>query len=168
MNEEGQYLSRKLNMLLTDVDSDAEPIQIKRPVRKLNVNTGLATPSNVKSIGGGGGHSATRIKAAGAAIMSDAIGTGPEHAHSALVPKEGDYTQEMKQGVNKIMVAVRCRPMWKKEKEKGEVDCVKILDRNVVILMDPADVLDQEKILGKNRTKEKQYAFDYAFDEKTP
>lgn len=57
--------------------------------------------------------------------------------------------------------------MWKKEKDRGEVNDVKILDRNVVILMDPADVLDQEKVLGKNRTKEKQYAFDYAFDETT-
>jgi hypothetical protein len=25
---------------------------------------------------------------------------------------------------------------------------------------------NEEKILGKNRTKEMQYAFDYAFDEK--
>lgn len=85
----------------------------------------------------------------------------------------------MKQGVSKIMVskeililvpkvAVRLRPMWKKEHEKSEMNIVKILDRNVVILMDPQDVLQEEKILGKNRTKEKQYAFDYAFDEKTP
>ena len=58
--------------------------------------------------------------------------------------------------------------MWKKEHDKGELSIVKILDRNVVILMDPADVNNEEKILGKNRTKEKQYAFDYAFDEKTP
>jgi hypothetical protein len=43
----------------------------------------------------------------------------------------------MKTGVSKIMVAVRCRPMWKKEQEKGELSIVKILDRNVVILMDP-------------------------------
>ena len=40
------------------------------------------------------------------------------------------------------MVAVRLRPMWKKEKDKGELGIVKILDRNVVILMDPADVLE--------------------------
>jgi kinesin family member 18/19 len=58
--------------------------------------------------------------------------------------------------------------MWSKEHEKGEIPIVKILDRNVVILMDPADVMAEEKVLGKNRTKEKQYAFDYAFDEKTP
>ena len=58
--------------------------------------------------------------------------------------------------------------MWKKEHDKGEISIVKILDRNVVILMDPADVLAEEKVLGKNRTKEKQYAFDFAFDDKTP
>jgi len=58
--------------------------------------------------------------------------------------------------------------MWKKEAERNELGIVKILDRNVVILRDPADVMAEEKILGKNRTKEKQYAFDYAFDETTP
>ena len=58
--------------------------------------------------------------------------------------------------------------MWKKESERNEIGIVKILDRNVVILRDPADVMAEEKILGKNRTKEKQYAFDYAFDETTP
>ena len=74
----------------------------------------------------------------------------------------------MKQGESKIMVAVRLRPMWKKEVDKGEISIVKILDRNVVILMDPADVMNEEKVLGKNRSKEKQYAFDYAFDERAP
>ena len=71
----------------------------------------------------------------------------------------------MKQGESKILVAVRLRPMWKKEKDKGEIGIVKILERNVVILMDPADVLSEEKVLGKTRTKEKQYAFDFAFDD---
>lgn len=67
-----------------------------------------------------------------------------------------------------LQVAVRLRPMWQKEEDKGEISIVKILDQNVVILMDPADVMNEEKVLGKNRTKEKQYAFDYAFDEDTP
>jgi kinesin family protein 18/19 len=58
--------------------------------------------------------------------------------------------------------------MWRKEIDKGEYNIVKILDRNVVILMDPAEVANEEKVLGRNRTKEKQYAFDYAFDERTP
>lgn len=42
-----------------------------------------------------------------------------------------------------------------------------MLDRNVVILRDPADVMNEEKVLGKNRTREKQYAFDFTFDEET-
>jgi kinesin family protein 18/19 len=57
--------------------------------------------------------------------------------------------------------------MWKKELDKGEISIVRILDKNVVILMDPADALKEEKVLGKNRSKEKQYAFDYAFPDNT-
>ena len=57
--------------------------------------------------------------------------------------------------------------MWKKEADKGENSIVKILDRNVVILMDPSEVNNEEKVLGKNRSKEKQYAFDYAFNDQT-
>lgn len=30
--------------------------------------------------------------------------------------------------------------------------------------MDPADILHDNNVLGKNRSKEKQYAFDFAFD----
>jgi len=66
-----------------------------------------------------------------------------------------EYIEEMKQGISKIMVAVRLRPMWKKETDMGEISIIKILDRNLVILRDPMDVLEQEKVLGKNRTKEK-------------
>lgn len=33
--------------------------------------------------------------------------------------------------------------------------------------MDPADVMNEKQALGKNRSKEKQYAFDYAFDKDT-
>lgn len=33
--------------------------------------------------------------------------------------------------------------------------------------MDPADILPDNNALGKNRSKEKQYAFDYAFDKDT-
>lgn len=78
-----------------------------------------------------------------------------------------DYTSEMKGGISNIMVAVRLRPMWQKENDRGEISIVKILDKNLVILRDPMDVMNEEKVLGKNRTKEKQYAFDFAFDEGT-
>lgn len=103
---------------------------------------------------------------AGQAIMSDNLTTAYEPS-SPLAGDNAEYLNEMKHGVNKIMVAVRLRPMWKKEQDKGEVSITKILDRNVVILMDPADVMAEEKVLGKNRTKEKQYAFDFAFDDST-
>ncbi len=33
--------------------------------------------------------------------------------------------------------------------------------------MDPADILHDNNHLGKNRSKEKQYAFDFAFDKET-
>lgn len=68
------------------------------------------------------------------------------------------------------MVAVRLRPLWKSEKDNNEIPIVKILDEKLVILRDPQD-FDDDQIrneLRKNRTREKRYAFDYAFDDETP
>lgn len=76
-------------------------------------------------------------------------------ASKKLVVPADDYTSEMKGGVSNIMVAVRLRPMWQKETDRGEIAIVKILDKNLVILRDPMDVMHEEKVLGKNRTKEK-------------
>jgi hypothetical protein len=66
-----------------------------------------------------------------------------------------EHIQEMKNGVSKIMVAIRLRPMWKKETEKGEIPIVKIMDKNCVVLRDPMDAMSEEKVLGKDRTREK-------------
>ena len=68
------------------------------------------------------------------------------------------------------MVAVRLRPLWKNEKENNEVGIVKILDEKLVILRDPQDFEEElaaKNELRKNRTREKRYAFDFAFDENT-
>jgi len=65
---------------------------------------------------------------------------------------------------NNMVVAVRLRPLTTKELEREEFEIVRILDRKVVILMDPLELLNAKGALGKNRSKEKQYAFDYAFD----
>ena len=145
--DDGQYLSH------SDAEPKAQPFtkqgknnnrQIQIPVNYLNTNGSAKSPTlNGNRIGQLGGQG------------SDGIETN-------------DHVEGMKQGESKIMVVLRLRPMWKKEEAKGELGIVKILDRNVVILMDPADVLNEEKVLGKNRSKEKQYAFDYAFDERTP
>jgi hypothetical protein len=60
-----------------------------------------------------------------------------------------------------MLVAVRMRPMWDKEKEAGDYNCIRILDGKVVIVLDPW--YDPE--LNKNREREKRYAFDKVFDE---
>jgi kinesin family protein 18/19 len=64
------------------------------------------------------------------------------------------------------MVAVRLRPLWKNEQDNQEVAIVKILDEKLVILRDPMDFDDDQSKneLRKNRSREKRYAFDYAFD----
>jgi hypothetical protein len=41
---------------------------------------------------------------------------------------------EMKKGQSNIMVAVRLRPLWKKEEDENEFSIVKILDEKLVIL----------------------------------
>ena len=44
--------------------------------------------------------------------------------------------------------------------------CVRVLDTNVVVIMDPA-AGDKADILRANRNREKQYAFDYVFEQKS-
>lgn len=61
------------------------------------------------------------------------------------------------------MVAVRCRPLWNKEKEVSDFEIVKILDRKMVILMDPYEYNAPSDVF-KNRSREQNYAFDFAFD----
>lgn len=66
-----------------------------------------------------------------------------------------------------MVVAVRLRPLSKKEIEREEFEIVRIMDNKLVILMDPLELLNAKGALGKNRSKEKQYAFDCAFDAST-
>ena len=75
---------------------------------------------------------------------------------------------EMKKGESNILVALRLRPLLPREIVDGEFNLVKILDEKVVILQDPKDFSEENgrnEMLRKNRTREKQYAFDYAFDQ---
>jgi hypothetical protein len=69
----------------------------------------------------------------------------------------------MKKGTYNIMVAVRCRPLWNKEKDFSDFEIVKMLDRKMVILMDPYEYNGPNDIF-KNRNREQTYAFDFAFD----
>jgi len=71
----------------------------------------------------------------------------------------------MNKGSSNILVAVRARPLSKKEKESDSFEVVEILEGKVVILLDPnLDAPKPEEAFRVNRTKEKQYAFDFAFD----
>ena len=82
-------------------------------------------------------------------------------------PDTRKVIEDMKKGASNIMVAVRLRPLWQQELSRNEFSIVKILDGKLVVLHDPMDAHKHkvENELGKNRTREKKYAFDFAFDE---
>ena len=65
------------------------------------------------------------------------------------------------------MVAVRLRPLIDREISEGQFNLVKILDEKIVVLRDPSEFTDEnaQNELRKNRNREKQFAFDYAFDQ---
>ncbi|PHJ25723.1 kinesin motor domain-containing protein [Cystoisospora suis] len=72
----------------------------------------------------------------------------------------------MKQGQSNILVAVRVRPLLPKEVQAGCRQIVRVLDNRVVLLLDPGPS-SQDDVLRLKRSREKRYAFDYAFDEQT-
>ena len=94
-----------------------------------------------------------------------------EHERESVLALKKENSQDgmspTKPTPSNIMVAVRLRPLWKNETDNNEVSIVKILDEKLVILRDPQDFDDEKNELRKNRTREKRYAFDFAFDETT-
>ena len=76
-----------------------------------------------------------------------------------------EHMKQMWAGQSNVLVSVRVRPLMKHDVVKKS--CVRVLDSKVVVIMDPAQG-DKADILRVNRTKEKQYAFDYVFDPTTP
>ncbi|KAL4486672.1 hypothetical protein ABPG72_022147 [Tetrahymena utriculariae] len=79
--------------------------------------------------------------------------------------QRNNYIDQLKNGQNNILVAIRCRPLNQREIERSEYEAVRILDERVVVLIDPYYESNQNDVLRKNRNKEMQFAFDYAFDE---
>ncbi|EAS04332.2 kinesin motor catalytic domain protein (macronuclear) [Tetrahymena thermophila SB210] len=77
------------------------------------------------------------------------------------------FLEEMKTGQNNIMVVVRTRPLNQRELTKSDYETLKILDNRVVVLLDPGYEMNQDDVLRKNRNKEMQFAFDFAFDKET-
>ena len=73
-----------------------------------------------------------------------------------------DHMAAMWAGQSNVLVAVRVRPILKHDVIRKS--CVRVLDSKVVVILDPATAGDKQDILRANRTREKQYAFDYAFE----
>eukprot|EP01038_Epipyxis_sp_PR26KG_P013647 gene13647-18314_t len=73
----------------------------------------------------------------------------------------GEHMKAMWAGQSNILVSVRVRPLMKHDQIKKS--CVRVLDSKVVVILDPA-AGDKQDILRANRSKEKQYAFDYVFE----
>jgi len=76
-------------------------------------------------------------------------------------PNTEEHLKQMWAGQSNVLVAVRVRPLMKHDVIKKS--CARVLDRKVVIIMDPA-LGDKQDILRANRSREKQYAFDFAFE----
>jgi kinesin family protein 18/19 len=83
---------------------------------------------------------------------------------SQVAGETEDYVSQLNKGTSNILVAVRARPLSRKERETDPFEVLEILDGKVVILLDPStDAPKPEEAFRINRTKEKQYAFDFAF-----
>jgi kinesin family member 18/19 len=72
----------------------------------------------------------------------------------------GEHMKAMWAGQSNVLVAVRVRPLMKHDVIKKS--CVRAIDSNMVVIMDPA--MEKPDVLRANRSKEKQYAFDHVFD----
>ena len=77
---------------------------------------------------------------------------------------------------NNMLVAVRSRPLSQKELQFSNISTIKIQNREKLTIINPIQYkeseegdkyINNEKNLIITKTKEKQYAFDFAFDEET-
>lgn len=66
-----------------------------------------------------------------------------------------------------IVVAVRVRPLNNRELEFSNIETLKTTDRKIITVLDPIEYKGTEEI-SKNRSREQQFQFDYAFNKSTP
>ena len=72
-----------------------------------------------------------------------------------------EHMKAMWAGQSNILVSLRVRPIMKHDVVKKS--CVRVLDGKVVVILDPMAEA-KVNILRANRSREKQYAFDYVFE----
>jgi kinesin family protein 18/19 len=89
-------------------------------------------------------------------------GTGGNSSTATNELTTEKFKENMNSGQSNILVAVRVRPLLKKEREQGCKNIIRVLDRKVVVLLDPG--VHSDDVLRAKRNREKRYAFDYAFD----
>lgn len=77
---------------------------------------------------------------------------------------DSDHMKAMWAGQSNILVAVRVRPILKQDHSKK--NCIRVLDGKVIVILDPA-AGDKMDVLRANRSREKHYAFDHAFEPST-
>ena len=66
-----------------------------------------------------------------------------------------------------LLVAVRCRPLIRSETNKNNAKLVHVTDNRAVFVRDPECPSDKAYLDAKqNRSKERQFVFDIAFEEK--
>ena len=63
-----------------------------------------------------------------------------------------------------LTVAVRVRPLSSKERARGAADCLVVQDGRQINAIDPDDKMGGIDYLRLDKTKDKAYAFDHAFD----
>ncbi len=80
--------------------------------------------------------------------------------HKMETVQMDEHMKAMWAGQSNVLVAVRVRPIM--NHDRSQKSCVRVLDSKVVVIMDPQH--DKGDILRANRSREKQYAFDYAFE----
>eukprot|EP00762_Andalucia_godoyi_P001451 ANDGO_00154.mRNA.1 hypothetical protein len=78
-----------------------------------------------------------------------------------------EYKSAMENGQPNILVAVRVRPVLKKERLNNCREYVKPVDGRMLVITDPASDSNADDPLRANRKKEKRYAFDHVFDPRT-
>ncbi|CBZ50291.1 hypothetical protein NCLIV_007650 [Neospora caninum Liverpool] len=105
--------------------------------------------------------------------LADTVTAGSELPTSTsdafLLNDDGDtedFVENLRQGQSNVLVAVRVRPLHPKETQAGCRQIVRVLGNKVVLLLDPGPS-SQDDVLRLKRSREKRYAFDYAFDEHT-
>ena len=103
---------------------------------------------------GGSSGDGRRASASSAAVSSSSASAAPASTSTAST---NQYKDRLKAGESNVLVAVRVRPMWKRE-IKGTTNVVKIIDQKMVVVMDPK--ADSSDILRANRSRERKYVHE--------